>query len=179
DLAAVAAVDDVDLRIGVDIAHEPHAPRAEDAAVAVEHQRRSEVDVCLDPFAIEYATRKFHAAQVGAERIGKILQRALAALVADRAIKWVVDQQELEHAGARLDDVGRPSGHHHAFRADRRTGGLQLRHLLDLDDADAARAVDADARVVTVIGHFDPGFDGGLEDRLPFLDGQRPAVYRE
>src|SRR4029077_20125810 len=34
DLAAVAAVDDVDLRIAVHVAHESHAPRAQDAALA-------------------------------------------------------------------------------------------------------------------------------------------------
>ena len=45
DLAAVAAIDDVDLGVAVDVAHEPDAARAEDAALAVEHQRRAEVDV--------------------------------------------------------------------------------------------------------------------------------------
>ena len=49
DLAAVAAIDDVDLRVGLDLAHEPDAPRAQDAAVAVEHQRRPEVDVGAHP----------------------------------------------------------------------------------------------------------------------------------
>ena len=49
DLAAVAAIDDVDLRVAVDLAHEADAARAEDAAVAVEHQGRPEVDVALTP----------------------------------------------------------------------------------------------------------------------------------
>ena len=101
DLAAVAAIDDVDLRVAVDVAHEPHAARAEDAAVAVQHQRRTEIDVGLHAVAVEHAPRKFHPALIGPERVRKILQRTLAALVAHRAVERVVDQQELEHARAR------------------------------------------------------------------------------
>ena len=67
DLAAVAALRDADLRVAVDLAHEAHAARAEDAAVAVEHQRRSEVHVRLDALAVEHAARKLHAAALGAE----------------------------------------------------------------------------------------------------------------
>ena len=67
DLAAVAAVDDVDLRVAVDVLHEPHAPRAEDAAVAVQHQRRSEVDVGAHAVAVELPPRKIHPALIGSE----------------------------------------------------------------------------------------------------------------
>jgi hypothetical protein len=105
DLAAVAAIDDVDLRVGLDLAHEPYAARAQDAAIAVQHQRRAEVDVGPHALAVEHAPRELHPALVRAEAVGEILERALAALVADRAVERVVDQQELEHAGARLDDV--------------------------------------------------------------------------
>ena len=58
------------------------------------------------PFAVEHPPRELHPALVRAEAVGEVLQRALAALVADRAVERVIDQQELEHAGARLDDVG-------------------------------------------------------------------------
>jgi hypothetical protein len=69
DLAAVAAVDDSDLRVAVDFLHEPDAPRAEDAAVAVQHQRGTEVDVCLDAFAVEDAPGEIHPAFSGAEGV--------------------------------------------------------------------------------------------------------------
>ena len=179
DLAAVAAVDDVDLRVAVDVAHEPHAARAEDAAVAVQHQRRPEVDVGLHAVAVELAARKFHPALVGPELVGEILKRTLAAFVAHRTVERVIHEQELEHAGARVDDFLGPRRHHHAFGADGRARRLQLRHLLDLDDADAARAVDADAGVVAVVGDRNPAFDGGLQNGLALLDGHRPAVYRQ
>ena len=44
---------------------------------------------------------------VGPERVREILQRTFAALVAHRAVERVIDEQELEHAGARLDDLRR------------------------------------------------------------------------
>ncbi len=165
DLAAVPAIDDVDLRVGVDLAHEPHAPRAEDAAVAVQHQRRPEVDVGPHALAVEHPPRKLHPALVRPEAVGEILQRTLAALVADRAVERMVDQQELEHAGARLDHVGRLRRHDHALGDRRRAGRLQLRHLLDLDDADAAGAVDAEAGVIAVVRDLDAALDRGLQDR--------------
>ena len=111
DLAAVAAIDDVDLRVAFDVAHEADAARAEDAAVAVEHQRRPEVDVGLHAFAVERPARKLHPALVGSERVREVLQRALAALVADRTVERMVDQQELEDSA----------------RARRRSSGVRVR----------------------------------------------------
>ena len=129
---------------------------------------------------------KLHPALVRAEAVGEILERTLAALVAHRAVERVIDQQELEHAGARVDDVRASAVHDdHAFGDRRRARRLQLRHLLDLDDADAARAVDAEARVIAVVGNPDAGLDGRLEDGpalfgrdgLP-VDRQRNGVHK-
>ena len=113
---------------------------------------------------------------VGAEGVREILQRALAALVAHRTVERVIDQQELEHAGARLHDVRRLRRHDHALGARRRARRLQLRHLLDLDDADAAGAVDAEPGVVAVIGNRRCRFDRGLQDGLALLDRDLPAI---
>ena len=71
---------------------------------------------------------------------GDVLQRALAALVADRAVERVVDQQELDDRplrvacalGLRVDD--------HAVLDRGRAGGLELGDALDLDQAHAAGA---------------------------------------
>ena len=119
DLAPVSAVDDVDLGVTVDVAHETDASRAQDAPLAVQHERRPEVDVPLDTFAIENAPGELHAALIGPERVREILQRALAAFVADRTIERVVDQQKLEHAGARRHHIVGPGLHDHALGADR------------------------------------------------------------
>src|SRR5215469_2821546 len=179
DLAAVTSIDDVDLRVAVDFAHEPHAARAENAPLTIEHERRAEVDVALDAFAVEYAAGKIRSALSGPEVIGEILQRTFAALVADWAVERVVHEQEFEHAGARLNHIRSVGRDDHAFGADRRARRLQLRHLLDLHDAHAARAVDADARVITVIGNFDAVLDGCLKNGLALLDSDLTAVYRQ
>ena len=137
NLAAISAIDDADLGVIVDLAHEPDAPRAEDAAIPVEHQRRSEVDVGLHTFAVEDAAGEVHAALGGTERVREILQGALASFVADRAIERVIDEQKLENARARLHHLSFTRLHNHALGAHGRARGLQLSHFLDLDDADA------------------------------------------
>src|SRR2546422_3437205 len=60
---------------------------------------------------IEHPPGKFHAALVRAERVREVLQRTFAAFVADRTVERMIDEQELEHAGARSDDVGRSEEH--------------------------------------------------------------------
>src|SRR5436190_22823905 len=80
DLAAVAAIDDVDLGVAVHLAHEPDAAGAQDAAVPIQHQRRAEIDVGLDSVAVEDTARKFHPTLVAPERVGEVLQRTVAAL---------------------------------------------------------------------------------------------------
>jgi hypothetical protein len=47
---------------------------------------------------------------------GQILQLALAALVADRAVQRVVDEQELHHRLLRLDGLVALGAHDHALR---------------------------------------------------------------
>jgi hypothetical protein len=106
NFAPVAPIDDADLRIGVDLAHEADAARAKNAAVAVEHQRGPEVHVGLHAFPVEDAAGEVHAAFRRPEGVGEVLQRTLAALVADRAVERMVDQEELEDAGACLHDLG-------------------------------------------------------------------------
>jgi hypothetical protein len=175
-LAAAATVDDIDLRVGVDLLHEPDAARAENASLAVEHQRRTEVHVALDAFTVEHAAREIHAALRRPERVREVLKRALAALVAYRTIERMVDEEELENAGSSGDDLGIARRDHHAVGARRGARRLQLRHLLDLHHADAARTVDAKARVITVVGERNPVLDGGLQDRSALFDRKLPAI---
>ena len=62
----------------------------------------------------------------------EVLQLAFAALVADRAVERMVDQQELHHALLRLDRLLRVGAHLHAFGDRRRAGRQRLGRLLDL-----------------------------------------------
>ena len=179
DLAAVPAIDDVDLCVAVDVPHEANAPRAEDASLPVQHQRRAEINVPFDALPVENSPRKLHPARIGSEGVSEILQRAFAAFVANRTVERMIDEQELEDAGPRLNHLRGPRQHSHPVRAGRGTRRLQLRHLLNLHNADAAGPVDADAGVVTVVRDGNATLDGGLEHRLPFFDGHRPSVDRE
>ena len=86
-----AAVDRDELAVLGDRLAEARAAVAEDAALAVERDQRRDRDRLL-----ERALRERHArvARPVAER--QVLQRALAALVADGAVERVVDEDELE-----------------------------------------------------------------------------------
>ena len=75
--------------------HEAHAARALDAARHLGGDQRAEVLVGNDALALGEAR---HRAAV-AER--QILQLAFAALVADRAVERMVDQQEFHHVALR------------------------------------------------------------------------------
>ena len=176
DFTAGTPIGNPDLGVAVDVAHEADAPRAQDAPVAIEHQRRSEIDIGLDALAIERAARKLHAAALGAEFVREVLERTFAALVAHRTIERMVDQQELEYTGARFHDIRCLGVDDHAVSADSRARRLQLGHLLDLDDADPAGPVDAEAGMVAVVRKLDAVLDGGLKDRLALLDREFPPV---
>src|SRR5262249_41409904 len=134
DLAVVAALEPLQRVIpGNDLA-EPHAPPAEDAPLAVEDEHRPHADV-LAKGALGFNEPPLPRPKL--ERV--VLQRALAALVADRAVQRVVHQQELEDALlAGLHALGLRA-HDHVFADLLRAGGDQLRHLLDLHEAHAAR----------------------------------------
>ncbi len=176
DLAAVAAIDDADLGVTVDLAHEANAPCTKDAAIAVQHQGGAEIDVRFDTIAVEHAAGKIRPALGSPEGVREVLQRALAPLVAHGAIQRVVEEQKLEHRGSRLHDLWRPRVNHHPVGAHRGTRGLQLGHLFDLDDADAAGSVNAQARVEAVIGQVDAVLDGRLQHGAPLLNRDRLAV---
>jgi hypothetical protein len=91
----------------------------------------------------------------------------------------VVHEQELEDTGPRLDDVGGIGRDDHSLRARRGARGLQLRHFLDLDEADATGPVDPQPRVVAVVRDREPVLDGSLEDGLALLDRDWRPVDRQ
>ena len=74
-----------------DVLREARAAVAEDAALAVERDQRRDRDRL-----VERELREAHPRVAGPVAERQILQRALAALVADRAVERVVDEDELE-----------------------------------------------------------------------------------
>ena len=98
----VAPLAEVDERIAGDLVGEAGAAAALDAALAVEQHEVADRDRLLEvPLLLD------EARLAGTERERLVLQRALAAAVAHRAVERVVDQQELEHAVLDLLHVAR------------------------------------------------------------------------
>ena len=178
DHRAGAAVDGDELAVLGDAFAEASAAITEDAALAVECDQRRNGDRLL-----ERALRKRHARVAGAVAERQVLQRALAALVADGAVQRVVDEDELERRVLCLGgDLRRQRGaHDHPVLCGERAGGLRLRRAgLHLAEAHPAGA---DGRpepgLVAEDGNLDPGGQRGLDEARPLrhLDGD--AVDRE
>ncbi len=176
-LCLVAPTREADQRVAGDLAREPGAPIAQDAALTVEEDevadrdRLLEVALLLDEPALPRPVR---------HRL--VLERALAALVAHGAVERVVDQQELEDAVLRLLHQRRCGVDDHAFRGVEHARDLQGRasRTLDLDEAHATHAdrghawVVAEARDVDAValGRGDHELAGLGRDRLT-VDGER------
>ena len=100
DLDLVTSPGEVDQCLTGDLLGEACAAAALDAALTVQEdqlrdgQRLGEVTLLLDESRLSWAVDK-----------GLVLERALTALVADRAVQRVVGEQELEHAVLRLLDL--------------------------------------------------------------------------
>ncbi len=158
-----------------DVLREARAAVAEDAALAVERDQRRDGERLLVGALVEVEARVARPVAVR-----QVLQRALAALVAHRAVEGVVEQDELEH---RLLALGRVLGarvHLHAVAGGHGAGGLQLRHALDLDEAHAARADRGpEPGLVAEDRDLDPGIRRGDHERRALRHGQLAPVDLE
>ena len=115
---SLAPLAEGDQRVAGDLVGEAGAAAALDAALAVEQDEVRDRDRLL-PVALLLDEARL----AGTERERRVLQRALAAAVAHRAVERVVDEQELEHAVLRLA-TSRPTAgvHDHAVGDERRAG---------------------------------------------------------
>ena len=133
-LGLVAAVGEADQRVAGDLVGEAGAAVAQDAALAIEQHEVADRDRLLEvPLLLDVAA----LAGAVAERL--VLQRALAALVADRAVERVVGEEQLDHAllgplrRRRLGvDLHVRRHRHHARRRE-----LRAATAVDLDEAHA------------------------------------------
>src|SRR5579863_8791968 len=126
----------------------PHAAVAEDAAWPVKkHHRR--------PLLLVLVILRLHKLRFGGA-VGEchVLQFALAARIAHRAIQRMIAQQHLQHRLPRLLDLIAVGSDDHALAYHRGARGLQLRYLLDLHQAHAARALQREVGLITKRRHF-------------------------
>ncbi len=105
-----------------------------------------------------------------------VLQLALTGLIADWAVEWMVDQQQLEYALASLLGLFAVDKHYLSFGHLGHAGRHQLRGFLDLDQAHAAHRRRWKRRVIAVVRHQNAGLFGGLDDSRPLGDAHRGAI---
>ena len=143
DLAVFAAVEHADLIDARDFFRKANAARALDATGHRGLDDRAHVLVVDRPLVLLEARA---AAAIG-HRL--VLQVAFAALVANRAVERVVDEQELHHPFSRLLDHRRVGTDRLAVGGGKSTARLRLgRARRDLDQAHAAIAGDRQALVI-------------------------------
>jgi hypothetical protein len=157
DFQMLTAADGAQLFHARHLGREAHAARAVDAAGHHGLDQGAEVLVEHGPLVL------VEAAAVEAVGHGLVLQVAFAALVADRAIQRMVDEQEFHHAVARLLHQRRVGLDHHALAHRHGAGGDRLRRLLHLDQAHAAVAGDRQPLVVAEARDFGAGQLAGLQ----------------
>ncbi|MNM74069.1 hypothetical protein D3C81_858190 [compost metagenome] len=157
DLRVLAAVEHAQLHHTGHFLAEAHAAGAVDAAGHLLHgDQRAHV-------LVEHHTLLFLVARLrGTVAHGQVLQLALAALIADRAIQRVVDQQEFHHGLLRLDRLLRIGEDLHAGGHRRGAGRQRLRGLLDLDQAHAAVGRDGQFAVVAEVRDVGAQLAGGF-----------------
>ena len=124
------------------------------------------------PMLLEFDVLRFG----GAVGESHVLQFALAAGIAHRAIQRMIAEQHFHHAFARLANFVGVGGDHHAFGDHRSAGGLQLRHLLDFHQAHAACALQRKIRVVAERRHFDAHGLAGFDQQRPRRRGDLLAI---
>ena len=149
DLAVLAAVEHADLVDARDFAAEANAAGALDAAGHRGLDDRTHI------FVVDRALVLLEAREAAAVGHRLVLQVAFAALVADRAVERVIDEQELHHPFARLLDHRGVGADRLAVGGGQRAARLRLgRPGRDLDQAHAAIAGDAEALVVAEARDF-------------------------
>ncbi len=146
DLRMLAAVDHAQLHHAGHFLAEAHAAGAVDAAAHLFH-RDQRPDVLVQDDALVFGVARGRAAVANRQ----VLQLAFAALIADRAIERMVDQQELHHRLLRLDGLFALGAHDHAVGRRRRAGRHRLGCLLDIDQAHAAVGRDREFLVIAEV----------------------------
>ncbi len=176
DLLEGAALDQLDHRVAGDLVAEAGAARAQHAPLAVQQHLGGD----RHRFG-EGAFAALEARLRVADLHRLVLERTLAALVADRAVQRVVDQQQLHHAALRL--LGHRGGQlrfdDHAVGAGDGARGHRFALALDLDDALAAGAGRIQQRMVAKTRDLDAEEFGGADDQRPLGDGDLDAVDRQ
>ncbi len=105
-----------------------------------------------------------------------VLQFALAALIADRAVQRMVDEQELHHRALELQCLLTAGGDLHAVHHRGSAGRRRLRRLLHVHQAHAAVGGDRQLLVVAEARNRNACLVGRLDDHRTLGHDQRLAI---
>ena len=147
-----------------------------DAAGAVDAAGHDGLDQRPQILVLDRSLRFRKARAVAAVGHRLVLQVAFAALVADRTIQRVVDEQEFHHSLARRLRRRRVGMDHHALGTRHRAACDRLGRFFHLDQAHAAVARDREPLVVAEMGHLDAHLLARLEYGRAGLDLDLDAV---
>ena len=178
DLHVFAATDGAKFLDAGDLGHEADAAGALDAA------RHRGLDQRPEVLVLDRALVLGEPRPADAECHCLILQIALAALIADRAIKRMIEEQELHHPFARLfhhrrqraDDLGAAIFVRHQIVDAHGTGRDRLWHALHFDQAHPTVARNRQALMIAEAGHVDAGLLARLDQRQSVFDLDRYSV---
>ena len=176
-LAAATALHQVDELVAGDLVGEPGAALAEHAPLAVEQHLGARSSIGFG-YSRLCSWNRVSARPV---RHRLVLQRALAALVAHRAVERVVDQQQLHDPLLRLlgDRRGELGPDHHAVGDGLGAGGDRLALALHLDQALPAGAGRGQQRVVAEPRDLDAHLLGDPDQQRALGRGDLDAVDGE
>ena len=162
NLRTLAAVHHAEFHDSGNFLAEPHAARAVNAARHVGRDQRTEI--LVDDDSLLFLIARGTAAI--ADR--QILQLALAALIADRTIERMIDQQKLHHALLRLDRLLGTRLDLHAVRHGRGAGRQWLGRLFHFDQAHAAVGRNRELLVVAEVRDIGTDLVGSVHHRAAF-----------
>ena len=158
DLQTLAAIHTAEFIGAADFTRGADAARALDTAGHVAGDQRTEVLVRHHALALGEAADRTAVAH------RQVLQFALAALIADRAIQRVIDQQELHDVALGVQRALGAGIDLHARHHRRGAGRRRLGHLLDVDKAHAAVGRDRQLLVVAEARYRHARLVRGLDD---------------
>ena len=144
------------------VARETHTPRAEDAALLIQFDQRTQIE-------------SFAPASLLSERVATVvarvshvivLQPAFSGLITDRTIDRMMKQQELHRIPDRFVHALGIRADVHVLGDRSRASRQQFRSALDLDQAHPATAFDPDIGMVAIPRDLNANIIRHLDDRL-------------
>ena len=174
DDRCVTAILDGQLAVPGDLLRKPCAAGALNAPLTVEYNiLRNRHSLRKVPLLIDKAS------DTGPVLEDHVLKRALTAAITYRTVQRVINQKELQDTVLCLFDLGRDSIHDHAFRHRDGTGGLDLVHLLDFDQAHSACPRRTQPWMVTEVRNIRSSLECRRDNQCPLRHRDCPPVDAE